>query len=125
MLWGEHLWGIPLVPVFLQQREVRDGGLLAGCRGWGSTRGARPRALLLLAGKVLEKGRDLKELLSIPDSAVVVAVQPHEPGMWQVKVGWCQVLCVVPSRWDTPKKKKKERTEPLPLSHARGSPDGH
>lgn len=72
---------------------------------------------------MLEKGRDLKELLSIPDSAVVVAVQPREPGMWQVKVGWCQVPCVVPSRWDTPK--KKEPTEPLPLSLAQGSPDGH
>lgn len=54
---------------------------------------------------MLEKGRDLKELLSIPDSAVVVAVQPHKPGMWQVKVGWCQVPCVIPSRWDTPKNK--------------------
>lgn len=64
---------------------------------------------------MLEKGRDLKELLSIPDSAVVVAVQPHEPGMWQVKVGWCQVLCVVPSRWDTPKKNKGAHGAPAPL----------
>ncbi|XP_068513036.1 hemicentin-2 isoform X2 [Anas acuta] len=69
---GEHTWPVPFDPSLKEvtvslsgpapQIEVRDP-----------------------AGKVLEKGRDLKELLSIPDSAVVVAVQPHEPGMWQVK----------------------------------------
>ncbi|XP_065504896.1 hemicentin-2 isoform X1 [Caloenas nicobarica] len=36
------------------------------------------------AGKVLEKGQGLKELLSIPNSAMVVTVEPHEPGMWSV-----------------------------------------
>ncbi|XP_040387830.1 hemicentin-2 isoform X3 [Cygnus olor] len=69
---GDHTWPVPFDPSLKEvtvslsgpapQIEVRDP-----------------------AGKLLEKGRDLKELLSIPDSAVVVAVQPHEPGMWQVK----------------------------------------
>nr|XP_047909504.1 hemicentin-2 [Anser cygnoides] len=69
---GEHTWPVPFDPSLKEvtvslsgpapQIEVRDP-----------------------AGKLLEKGHDLKELLSIPDSAVVVAVQPHEPGMWQVK----------------------------------------
>ncbi|XP_071310090.1 hemicentin-2 isoform X1 [Agelaius tricolor] len=36
------------------------------------------------AGKVLEKGRGLKELLSIPNSAMVVALEPNEPGTWLV-----------------------------------------
>ncbi|XP_010176901.1 PREDICTED: hemicentin-2, partial [Mesitornis unicolor] len=36
------------------------------------------------AGKVLEKGQGLKELLSIPNSAVVVAVEPQQPGTWLV-----------------------------------------
>ncbi|KAM9370790.1 LOW QUALITY PROTEIN: hemicentin-2 [Phaethornis superciliosus] len=36
------------------------------------------------AGKVLKKGQGLKELLSIPNSATVVAVEPQEPGMWLV-----------------------------------------
>ncbi|XP_056361302.1 LOW QUALITY PROTEIN: hemicentin-2 [Oenanthe melanoleuca] len=36
------------------------------------------------AGKVLEKGRGLKELLSIPNSAMVVALEPYEPGTWLV-----------------------------------------
>ncbi|XP_071622127.1 hemicentin-2 isoform X2 [Heliangelus exortis] len=36
------------------------------------------------AGKVLKKGQGLKELLSIPNSATVVAVEPQEPGTWLV-----------------------------------------
>ncbi|XP_068771088.1 hemicentin-2 [Struthio camelus] len=36
-------------------------------------------------GKVLEEGQDLKELLSIPNAAKVVAVEPHKPGTWLVK----------------------------------------
>ncbi|XP_062447296.1 hemicentin-2 [Rhea pennata] len=37
------------------------------------------------AGKVLEEGQDLMELLSIPNSAKVVTTEPREPGMWLVK----------------------------------------
>ncbi|XP_030317358.1 hemicentin-2 [Calypte anna] len=36
------------------------------------------------AGKVLKKGQGLKELLSIPNSATVLAVEPQEPGTWLV-----------------------------------------
>lgn len=66
----------------------------AGTRGW--TWVAHPRGSLAVAGRVLEKGRGLKELLSIPNSAMVVAVDPHEPGTWSVTVGWWQTPHVVP-----------------------------
>lgn len=66
----------------------------AGTRGWSWV--AHPGGSLAVAGKVLEKGQGLKELLSIPNSAMVVAVEPHEPGMWSVTVGWWQILHVVP-----------------------------
>ena len=62
----------------------------AGTRGW--TRVSCPRGSLAVAGKVLEKGQGLKELLSIPNSAMVVAVEPHESGTWSVTVGWWQTL---------------------------------
>ena len=70
-----------------------EGGgswLAAGTRG--RTGVARPRGSLAVAGKVLEKGQGLKELLSIPNSAMVVAVEPHEPGTWSVTVGWWHVV---------------------------------
>lgn len=47
---------------------------------------------LIVTGKVLEKGRGLKELLSIPNSAMVVALEPYEPGMWLITVG-CWQTC--------------------------------
>uniref|UniRef100_A0A8C6YKX8 Ig-like domain-containing protein n=1 Tax=Nothoprocta perdicaria TaxID=30464 RepID=A0A8C6YKX8_NOTPE len=69
---GEHTWSVPLdsslkeVTISLSgpapEIEVRDP-----------------------AGKVLEEGRDLKELLSIPNSAKVLAVEPHAPGTWTIK----------------------------------------
>ncbi|KAM6193100.1 hemicentin-2 [Sarcoramphus papa] len=68
---GEHTWPVPFDPSLKEvtislsgpapEIEVRDP-----------------------AGKVLEKGQGLKELLSIPNSAMVVAVEPHEPGTWSV-----------------------------------------
>ncbi|XP_050570610.1 hemicentin-2 [Cygnus atratus] len=69
---GEHTWPVPFDPS-LKEVTVSLSGPAPQIEVWDP------------AGKLLEKGRDLKELLSIPDSAVVVAVQPHEPGMWQVK----------------------------------------
>lgn len=47
---------------------------------------------LTVTGKVLEKGRGLKELLSIPNSAMVVALEPYEPGTWLITVG-CWQTC--------------------------------
>lgn len=67
----------------------------AGTGRW--TRVVQPRVSLADAGKVLEKGQGLKELLSIPNSAMVVTVEPHEPGTWSVTVGWWQSLRVVPT----------------------------
>ncbi|NXP11725.1 HMCN2 protein, partial [Thinocorus orbignyianus] len=68
---GEHMWPVPFDPSLKEvtislsgpapEIEVRDP-----------------------AGKVLKRGQGLKELLSIPDSAMVVGMEPHEPGMWSV-----------------------------------------
>ncbi|NXN24555.1 HMCN2 protein, partial [Nycticryphes semicollaris] len=68
---GEHTWPVPFDPSLKEvtislsgpapEIEVRDP-----------------------AGKVLKKGQGLKELLSIPNSAMVVGMEPHEPGMWSV-----------------------------------------
>uniref|UniRef100_A0A8D0H9X7 Ig-like domain-containing protein n=1 Tax=Sphenodon punctatus TaxID=8508 RepID=A0A8D0H9X7_SPHPU len=38
------------------------------------------------SGKILQKGRGMEELLHIPDSAKVLAVKPHMPGLWSVKI---------------------------------------
>lgn len=65
-------------------------GMAAGTRGW--TRAAHPRGSFTVAGKVLKKGQDLKELLSIPNSAMVLGMEPHKPGMWSVTVGWWWTL---------------------------------
>lgn len=53
----------------------------------GQTWVAHPRHSLTVTGKVLEKGRGLRELLSIPNSAMVVALEPYKPGTWLVTVG--------------------------------------
>ncbi|KAM8995979.1 hemicentin-2 isoform 2-T2 [Ara ararauna] len=68
---GQHTWPVPFDPSLKEVTislsgpapgiEVRDPG-----------------------GKIIEKGQGLKELLSIPNSAMVVAVEPHEPGTWSV-----------------------------------------
>lgn len=68
-----------------------EGGFLVavGTRGWSWV--AHPRGSLTVVGNILEKGQGLKELLSIPNSAMVVAVEPHEPGTWLVTVSWWQI----------------------------------
>ncbi|KAJ7414143.1 hemicentin-2 [Willisornis vidua] len=68
---GEHMWPVPFDPSL---REVTI-----------SLSGPAPAIRVQdPAGKILEKGRGLKELLSIPNSALVVAVDPYEPGTWLV-----------------------------------------
>ncbi|XP_071430396.1 hemicentin-2 [Pithys albifrons albifrons] len=68
---GEHTWPVPFDPSL---REVTI-----------SLSGPAPAIRVQdPAGKILEKGRGLKELLSIPNSALVVAVEPYEPGTWLV-----------------------------------------
>ncbi|XP_039417870.1 hemicentin-2 [Corvus cornix cornix] len=68
---GENTWQVPFDPSL---KEVTI-----------SLSGPAPRIKVQdPAGKVLEKGRGLKELLSIPNSAMVVAVEPYEPGTWLV-----------------------------------------
>ncbi|NXL95018.1 HMCN2 protein, partial [Alectura lathami] len=69
---GEHTWPVPLDPSL---KEVTI-----------SLSGPAPLVEVLNpAGKVLKKGQDLKELLSIPNSAMVVSVEPREPGTWLIK----------------------------------------
>ncbi|KFP19290.1 Hemicentin-2, partial [Egretta garzetta] len=68
---GEHTWPIPFDPS-LKEVTISLSGPAPGIEVRDP------------AGKVLEKGRGLKELLSIPNSAMVVAVDPHEPGTWLV-----------------------------------------
>lgn len=38
-------------------------------------------------GRILQKDEGLNVLLSIPDSAKVVAFKPERPGLWSIKVG--------------------------------------
>ncbi|XP_026716212.1 hemicentin-2 [Athene cunicularia] len=68
---GEHTWPIPFDPS-LKEVTISLSGPAPGIEVRDP------------AGKVLEKGQGLKELLSIPNSALVVAVEPHEPGTWLV-----------------------------------------
>ncbi|KAM6117600.1 hemicentin-2 [Phoenicopterus ruber ruber] len=68
---GEHTWPVPFDPS-LKEVTISLSGPAPGIEVRDPT------------GKVLEKGQGLKELLSIPNSAMVVAVEPHEPGMWSV-----------------------------------------
>ncbi|KAM6237533.1 hemicentin-2 [Spheniscus humboldti] len=68
---GEHTWPVPFDPS-LKEVTISLSGPAPGIEVRDP------------AGKVLEKGQGLKELLSIPNSAMVVAVEPHEPGMWSV-----------------------------------------
>ncbi|XP_046530474.1 hemicentin-2 isoform X1 [Equus quagga] len=70
---GEHTWKIPLDPSLKEvtislsgpgpQIEVRDP-----------------------LGRILQKDEGLNVLLSIPDSARVVAFKPEHPGLWSIKV---------------------------------------
>ncbi|KAM9271186.1 hemicentin-2 [Morus bassanus] len=68
---GEHTWPIPFDPS-LKEVTISLSGPAPGIEVRDP------------AGKVLEKGQGLKELLSIPNSAMVVAVEPHKPGTWSV-----------------------------------------
>ncbi|KAK2535403.1 Hmcn2 [Columba guinea] len=68
---GEHTWPVPFDPS-LKEVTISLSGPAPGIEVRDP------------AGKVLEKGQGLKELLSIPNSAMVVTVEPHEPGMWSV-----------------------------------------
>ncbi|OWK59760.1 Hemicentin-2 [Lonchura striata] len=68
---GENTWQVPFDPS-LKEVTISLSGPAPGIRVQDP------------AGRVLEKGRGLKELLSIPNSAMVVAVEPYEPGTWLV-----------------------------------------
>ncbi|NXK72500.1 HMCN2 protein, partial [Amazona guildingii] len=68
---GQHTWPVPFDPS-LKEVTVSLSGPAPGIEVRDP------------AGKILEKGQGLKELLSIPNSAMVVAVEPHEPGTWSV-----------------------------------------
>ncbi|XP_074017166.1 hemicentin-2 [Numenius arquata] len=68
---GEHMWPVPFDPS-LKEVTISLSGPAPGIEVRDP------------AGKVLKKGQGLKELLSIPNSAMVVAMEPHEPGMWSV-----------------------------------------
>ncbi|CAM9699604.1 unnamed protein product [Bubo scandiacus] len=68
---GEHTWPVPFDPS-LKEVTISLSGPAPGIEVQDPT------------GKVLEKGQGLKELLSIPNSAMVVAVEPHKPGTWLV-----------------------------------------
>uniref|UniRef100_A0A803VG77 Ig-like domain-containing protein n=1 Tax=Ficedula albicollis TaxID=59894 RepID=A0A803VG77_FICAL len=68
---GENTWQVPFDPS-LKEVTISLSGPAPGIKVQDP------------AGKVLEKGRDLKELLSIPNSAMVVALEPYEPGTWLV-----------------------------------------
>ncbi|XP_068012089.1 LOW QUALITY PROTEIN: hemicentin-2 [Melanerpes formicivorus] len=68
---GEHTWPVPFDPS-LKEVTISLSGPAPGIEVRDP------------AGKVLEKGQGLKELLSIPNSALVVAVEPQEPGTWLV-----------------------------------------
>ncbi|XP_014111826.1 PREDICTED: hemicentin-2 [Pseudopodoces humilis] len=68
---GENTWQVPFDPS-LKEVTISLSGPAPGIKVQDP------------AGKVLEKGRGLKELLSIPNSAMVVALEPYEPGTWLV-----------------------------------------
>ncbi|XP_075295707.1 hemicentin-2 [Opisthocomus hoazin] len=68
---GEHMWPVPFDPS-LKEVTISLSGPAPGIEVRDP------------AGKVLEKGQGLKELLSIPNSAMVVVVEPHESGTWSV-----------------------------------------
>ncbi|XP_063265782.1 hemicentin-2 isoform X3 [Prinia subflava] len=68
---GENTWQVPFDPS-LKEVTISLSGPAPGIRVQDP------------AGKVLEKGQGLKELLNIPNSAVVVAMEPYEPGTWLV-----------------------------------------
>ncbi|XP_042642365.1 hemicentin-2 [Tyto alba] len=68
---GEHTWPVPFDPS-LKEVTISLSGPAPGIEVRDP------------AGKILEKGQGLKELLSIPNSAMVVAVEPHKPGTWLV-----------------------------------------
>ncbi|RMB93417.1 hypothetical protein DUI87_30112 [Hirundo rustica rustica] len=68
---GENTWEVPFDPS-LKEVTISLSGPAPGI------------TVRDPAGKVLEKGRGLKELLNIPNSALVVALEPYEPGMWLV-----------------------------------------
>ncbi|KAM7033975.1 hemicentin-2 [Acridotheres tristis] len=68
---GENTWQVPFDPS-LKEVTISLSGPAPGIKVRDP------------AGKVLEKGRGLKELLSIPNSAMVVALEPYEPGTWLV-----------------------------------------
>ncbi|XP_054077069.1 hemicentin-2 isoform X2 [Rissa tridactyla] len=68
---GEHTWPVPFDPS-LKEVTISLSGPAPGIEVRDP------------AGKVLEKGQGLKELLSIPNSAMVLGMEPHEPGMWSV-----------------------------------------
>ncbi|XP_065551612.1 hemicentin-2 [Lathamus discolor] len=68
---GQHTWPVPFDPS-LKEVTISLSGPAPGIEVRDPS------------GKILEKGQGLKELLSIPNSAMVVAVEPHEPGTWSV-----------------------------------------
>uniref|UniRef100_A0A8C3XUU2 Hemicentin-2 n=3 Tax=Chelydra serpentina TaxID=8475 RepID=A0A8C3XUU2_CHESE len=70
---GEHTWLVPFDPSL---KEVTI-----------SVSGPAPEIEVRdPAGKILQKGRGLEEHLNIPNSAKVLTVKPHRPGMWSVKI---------------------------------------
>ncbi|XP_023961842.2 hemicentin-2 isoform X1 [Chrysemys picta bellii] len=70
---GEHTWLVPFDPSL---KEVTI-----------SVSGPAPEIEVRdPAGKILQKGRGLEEHLDIPNSAKVLTVKPHRPGVWSVKI---------------------------------------
>uniref|UniRef100_A0A8C4YSS1 Hemicentin-2 n=1 Tax=Gopherus evgoodei TaxID=1825980 RepID=A0A8C4YSS1_9SAUR len=70
---GEHTWLVPFDPSL---KEVTI-----------SVSGPAPEIEVRdPAGKILQKDRGLEEHLNIPNSAKVLTVKPHRPGMWSVKI---------------------------------------
>ncbi|XP_067398294.1 hemicentin-2 [Emydura macquarii macquarii] len=70
---GEHTWLVPFDPSL---KEVTI-----------SVSGPAPEIEVRdPAGKILQKGRGLEEHLNIPNSAKVLAVKPHQPGVWSIKI---------------------------------------
>lgn len=52
-------------------------------------------------GRILQKDEGLNILLSIPDSAKVVAFKPEHPGLWSIKVGGAGFWAVGgPGSWE-------------------------
>ncbi|EMP34679.1 Hemicentin-2 [Chelonia mydas] len=70
---GEHTWLVPFDPSL---KEVTI-----------SVSGPAPEIEVRdPAGKILQKGRGLEEHLNILNSAKVLTVKPHRPGVWSVKI---------------------------------------